>query len=140
MGAPGVALVRLRVARPDERARLLLEEQLGLDGDPRRRGRRDPDVRHLHRAGEGAPFTGLKPAGRDLGPAIPAADKALETGDATALTKLLTDAVEAGVREHFHDADVAKGYSKNDVDAGRKYVQNYVTFVHFVEGIRHLTR
>lgn len=25
----------------------------------------------IHRAGEGAPYTGLKPAGRDLGPAIP---------------------------------------------------------------------
>src|SRR5512139_3206249 len=24
----------------------------------------------IHRAGEGAPYTGLKPAGRDLGPAI----------------------------------------------------------------------
>jgi len=34
----------------------------------------------MHRAGEGAPYTGLKPAGRDLGPAIPAADKALEDG------------------------------------------------------------
>jgi hypothetical protein len=34
----------------------------------------------IHRAGEGAPYTGLKPAGRDLGPAIPAADKAVETG------------------------------------------------------------
>ena len=29
----------------------------------------------IHRAGEGAPYTGLKPAGRDLGPAIPASDK-----------------------------------------------------------------
>ena len=29
----------------------------------------------VHRAGEGAPFTGLKPAGRDLGPAIPAAER-----------------------------------------------------------------
>jgi len=27
-------------------------------------------VVRIHRAGEGAPFTGLKPAGRDLGPAI----------------------------------------------------------------------
>ena len=27
----------------------------------------------IHRAGEGAPYTGLKPAGRDLGPAVPAA-------------------------------------------------------------------
>jgi hypothetical protein len=34
----------------------------------------------VHRAGEGTPFTGLKPAGRDLGPAIPAADKAIEEG------------------------------------------------------------
>jgi hypothetical protein len=34
----------------------------------------------LHRAAEGAPYTGLKPAGRDLGPAIPAADKALRDG------------------------------------------------------------
>jgi hypothetical protein len=36
----------------------------------------------IHRAGEGAPFTGLKPAGRDLGPAIPAADNALRDGNA----------------------------------------------------------
>lgn len=33
----------------------------------------------VHRAGEGAPYTGLKPAGRDLGPAIPLADKAVAT-------------------------------------------------------------
>ena len=31
----------------------------------------------LHRAGEGEPYTGLKPAGTDLGPVIPRADKAL---------------------------------------------------------------
>jgi hypothetical protein len=35
----------------------------------------------IHRAGEGAPYTGLKPAGRDLGPAIPAADKASREGE-----------------------------------------------------------
>ena len=28
----------------------------------------------VHRAGEGAPYTGIRPAGTDLGPAIPAAD------------------------------------------------------------------
>jgi hypothetical protein len=33
----------------------------------------------IHRAGEGAPYTGLKPAGRDPGPAIPAADQALKS-------------------------------------------------------------
>lgn len=45
-------------------------------------------VVRLHRAGEGAPYTGLKPAGRDLGPVIPAVDKALETGSAEGLLKL----------------------------------------------------
>ena len=37
-------------------------------------------VVRLHRAGEGASYTGLQPAGRDLGPAIPAADRALDDG------------------------------------------------------------
>lgn len=37
-------------------------------------------VVRLHRAGEGEPYSGLKPAGRDLGPAIPAAERALESG------------------------------------------------------------
>lgn len=44
----------------------------------------------VHRAGEGAPYTGLKPAGRDLGPAIPAADKALREDAVEPLVKLLT--------------------------------------------------
>ncbi len=34
----------------------------------------------IHRAGEGEPYTGIKPAGRDLGPAVPAADKAIADG------------------------------------------------------------
>jgi len=46
----------------------------------------------VHRAGEGAPYTGLKPAGLDLGTAIPAADEALKTGSPDKLVKLLTDA------------------------------------------------
>src|SRR5512135_864316 len=45
----------------------------------------------IHRAGENAPYTGLKPAGRDLGPAIPAADKALETGAERNLIQLVTE-------------------------------------------------
>jgi hypothetical protein len=87
----------------------------------------------VHRTGEGAPYTGLKPAGRDLGPAIPAADKALETGNVEALTKLLTSAVQVELGERFHQALAAKDYQKDDVAAGRKYVANYVAFVHYVE-------
>ena len=49
-------------------------------------------VVRLHRAGEGAPYTGLKPAGRDLGPAIPAADQAIESRSLSSLEKLLATA------------------------------------------------
>lgn len=94
----------------------------------------------IHRAGEGAPYTGLKPAGRDLGPAIPAADQALQTGSVDALVKLLTEAVQHGVREHFAAANGNKTYDKNDVEAGRKYVQAYVPFLHYVEGIYEATK
>jgi hypothetical protein len=94
----------------------------------------------VHRAGEGAPYTGLKPAGLDLGPAIPAADKALQEGSVDPLVKLLTEAVQHGVHEHFAAANAKKAFDKNDVEAGRKYVQAYVPFLHYVEGIYEATK
>jgi len=94
----------------------------------------------VHRAGEGAPYTGLKPAGRDLGPAIPAADKALQDGSVEPLVKLLTEAVQHGVREHFTAANAKKAFDRNDVEAGRKYVQAYVPFLHYVERIYEATK
>lgn len=87
----------------------------------------------LHRAGEGASYTGLKPAGRDLGPAIPAADAALEAGAIGPLQDLLTDAVQRGLRKQFEALRMLKRYDPNDVAAGRRYVQAYVEYVHYVE-------
>jgi hypothetical protein len=89
----------------------------------------------LHRAGEGASFTGLKPAGRDLGPAIPAADKAIEAGSPEAVVKLLSDAVSHGVQEHFEKVKHAKSHDQSNVEAGREYVEQYVIWVHYVNGI-----
>jgi Family of unknown function (DUF6448) len=94
----------------------------------------------LHRAGEGAPYTGLKPAGRDLGPAIPAADKALDAGSAEPLLKLLTDAVQVGTSEQFKHAMAKKTFDKNDVELGREYVKAYVEFVHYEERIYQAAR
>jgi hypothetical protein len=53
----------------------------------------------VHWAGEGAPYTGLKPAGRDLGPAVPAGDKALVDGKLEPLAKLLLKTLETGLHE-----------------------------------------
>jgi len=90
-------------------------------------------VVRLHRTGEGAPYTGLKPAGRDLGPAIPAADRALSDGSVDALSTELRSAVERGLRERFEQARGASKRAAGDVEAGRAFVRAYVEYIHYVE-------
>jgi hypothetical protein len=89
----------------------------------------------VHRAGEGAGFTGLKPAGRDLGPAIPAADKALCDGNAEPLIKLLTATIQEKVRDHFNEALAKQKFARDDIDAGRAFVKAYVEYIHCVEAM-----
>lgn len=55
----------------------------------------------VHRAGEGAPYTGLKPAGLDVGPVIPVAERAIESGSADELARVLTDLVRHQVAHRF---------------------------------------
>jgi hypothetical protein len=93
----------------------------------------------LHRDGEGAAYTGLKPAGRDLGPAIPAADRALESGGTAALEELLIKNLRGGLRDAFARVQTKKNYDVNDVAAGREYVKAYVEYIHFVERIHEAT-
>ena len=87
----------------------------------------------VHRAGEGAPYTGLKPAGRDLGPAVPAGDKALVDGNLKPLAKLLMKAVEEGLHGQFEKAMSKKNFKADDVEAGREYIEAYVQYIHYVE-------
>lgn len=90
-------------------------------------------VVRVHRTGEGAPYTGLKPAGRDLGPAIPAADRAIDQGSVEPLVRLLTEAMVEHLRTRFDEVVAAQSYARDDVAAGRDYVRAYVEFVHYVE-------
>jgi len=87
----------------------------------------------VHRAGEGAPYTGLKPAGRDLGPAVPAGDKALEDGKLPPLAKLLMNTLEKGLHEQFEQTLAKKKFREDDVTAGRAYIESYVRYIHYVE-------
>lgn len=89
----------------------------------------------VHRAGEGAPFTGLKPAGTKVERAIAAADRALESGKADALIKTVTDAAAAGIRQRFAETIEKKKQAEYNVQAGREYVAAYVEFVHYVEAL-----
>jgi hypothetical protein len=89
----------------------------------------------VHRAGEGAPFTGLNTAGRDLGPAIPAADQAIDDGSLDPLLKLLTGAVQESLRERFNEVVRNKAFQPADLATGRAYVKAYVEFIHYVERV-----
>jgi hypothetical protein len=44
----------------------------------------------IHRVGEGAPYTGILPAGTPIEPAIALADQVLESGNADKLVKAIT--------------------------------------------------
>jgi len=87
----------------------------------------------VHREGEGAPYTGLKPAGLDLGPVLPAADKALESGNPGPLLKLINEKTHEGIHKYYMEAKERKAHAGESVEAGRAYVQAYVPYLHFVE-------
>jgi hypothetical protein len=88
----------------------------------------------VHRAGEGAGFDGLKPAGH-VEPPVAAADKALETGKLQPLAKLVKERVEKGLHGRYDAVMAKKKYDADDVAAGRAYVAAYVDFVHYAERV-----
>jgi hypothetical protein len=89
----------------------------------------------IHRAGEGAPYTGVKPAGADVGPAVAAADQALAAGTVEPVRAVVVGAVQAGLERSFRSVSELKGYRADDVAAGRAYVAAYVQYTHFAEGL-----
>lgn len=86
----------------------------------------------VHRAGEGAPYTGLKPAGQ-IEPPIAAADKSIETGKLEPVAKMVIDRTKEGLHQQFDQVSAKKKYSPNDVAAAREFVNAYVEYVHYVE-------
>ena len=86
----------------------------------------------VHRAGEGAAYTGLKPTGT-IEPPVAAADRAIENGKLEALAKLIFERIETGLHRHFDEVMAKKTYNPNDVAAGRAYASAYVEFVHYAE-------
>jgi len=91
----------------------------------------------VHRAGEGAPYTGLKPAGA-VEPAVAAADKALATDSADELVKLLTDDIATGIRKRFEHAAATYKHKDESVAQGREFVEAYVEYTHYVERLHQM--
>ncbi len=94
----------------------------------------------LHRAGEKAPYLGLKPAGTDFGPAIPAAEKALESGTPDAPIKLLSEQLNHEIAARLGHALSKRAATKEpttkvDVPAARERVSAELEFIGYVETV-----
>ncbi len=87
----------------------------------------------IHRAGEGAPYTGLKSEPAE--PIIQAADKAIDSGSADQLVKHVSEAVAGGIRERFNRVKETKKHADESTEKGREFVEAYVIFTHYVERI-----
>ena len=98
-------------------------------------------VIRLHRAGEGAAYTGLKPAGLDYGPVIPAAEHAVATGDLAKLKAVLVEEIEHALRErlaHVRELQEAPLEPKTvaEVPHARERVSAELGFITFAETLR----
>jgi hypothetical protein len=80
-------------------------------------------VVRLHREGEGASYTGLKPAGLEWGPVLPKVEKAMEKGYPNELIEFLSRAVEEQVNDRLKRFMETKNYDDNDVAAAREHVE-----------------
>ena len=92
-------------------------------------------VVRVHRMGEGVGYTGLKPAGFKPEEGIEAADIAIEKNSVESILSHLDEKYHSKVNELFNDLQSKKNYDLNNVKAGREYVESYVIFIHYIEGL-----
>jgi len=87
----------------------------------------------VHRAGEGAPYTGIKDA--PVEPIVAMADKALADGSADDMIGKISGHMGQAIREKFDRALETMKKKDTSVEAGREFVEAYVTYMHYVEGV-----
>ncbi len=88
----------------------------------------------IHRAGEGAPYTGLKPAGSGDA-ALVAADRAIADGKIDLLVAEATTKIDRLLRTRYAELERRREHRDHNVAAGREFVAAYVNFIHLYEGL-----
>ena len=94
-------------------------------------------VVRVHRAGEHAPYTGLKPAGLDVGPVIPLAEKAVESGDVEDVYRLLATDLHTELAHRLDQVAALAAGKADSVPAGRGYVQAMLGFQAYANQVYH---
>lgn len=85
-------------------------------------------VVRLHRAGEGAPYTGLKPEGTPTGPAIPLAERAVLTGQPDEVARFLAAELTEEVERRLAEVHSLAGARERSVADARRYVEAMLGF------------
>jgi len=93
----------------------------------------------VHRAGEGAAFDGLKPVGTPVDEIVAAADKSIAIGNLSPIEEmheegLIPEERIPEITERFEKVMSLKDYDVNDLEAGREYIESYVSFFKYAEG------
>lgn len=88
----------------------------------------------LHRETEGAPFTGLKPAGSTT-PIIQMADKSIENKEVGNLLTNLNKHIQKVINEKYEKVNALSKVKDNSIAEGRAYVEAYVDYTHTLEAI-----
>jgi len=85
-------------------------------------------VVRVHRAGEGAPYTGLKRAGLDVGPVIPLAERAITTGSSTAVADYLSEVLRDQLEHRLDEVNTLADTKDQSVAHTRAWVEAMLGF------------
>lgn len=85
-------------------------------------------VVRLHRMGEGAPYTGLKPAGLSVGPVIPLAERAIEDGSPRPVAEYLTDVLNTQLAHRLAEVTRLAADKDRSIADARAYVEAALGF------------
>ena len=91
----------------------------------------------LHRETEGAPYTGLKPAGTTK-QIIQMTDKALKENNVDDFLLKLNNHIDKVVREKYKKVSELNKVKDDSVEKGREFVAAYVDYTHTVEAIHDI--
>lgn len=85
-------------------------------------------VVRIHRAGEGAPYTGLKPAGLSVGPVIPLAERAIQDDSTDRLADFMCRALREELDHRLRLVHELAGQRDRSIEDARRYVEAMLGF------------
>ncbi|MCK0125776.1 DUF6448 family protein [Gelidibacter sp. F2691] len=91
----------------------------------------------LHRETEGAPYTGLKPAG-SMTPLVALADQSIAAQDVQPVLTTVTTHLEELLKERYQNVAKLRNTKDASVAQGRAYVEAYVHYTHTLEALEQI--